>query len=185
MDLANEKAALRAQMKSRISAMTAEQMQRQSMAACRRIARLDAFINAGTVLVYAAVKGECDPALLAQTARRMGKRVAYPRCEGNELGLYIGEAGGLVPGAFGIPEPDAACQRIDIGEVDFAVIPGVAFDKQGGRLGRGKGYYDRLLEGAGAVKAGLCFNEQLVDRVPMEAHDGRMDIIVAENGIYC
>lgn len=180
MDILGEKAALRAEVKNRISAMSPEEMLRQSVAVCMRMAQSSEFINADTVLVYSAKKGECDPRLLAEIACGMGKRVAYPRCEGNELGLYIAEAEQLIPGAYGIQEPDETCQRVDIAEVDFAVIPGVAFDKQGGRLGRGKGYYDRLLKDAKAVKAGLCFNEQLVEQVPMESHDGRMDMIVAE-----
>ncbi|MBQ3131067.1 MAG: 5-formyltetrahydrofolate cyclo-ligase [Clostridia bacterium] len=185
MDIKDEKTALRAEMKSRIAAMSHDEMTRQSITACMRLTQSSEFINADTVLVYKAMKGECDPQMLADIAYGMGKRVAYPRCEGSELGLYLADEGQLVSGVFGILEPDESCQRITIDEVDFAVIPGAAFDKQGGRLGRGKGYYDRLLKEAKAVKAGLCFNEQLVERVPMESHDGRMNMIAAENGIYC
>jgi len=180
MDMISEKAALRAEMKSRIAEMTQEEMNRQSVAVCMRLAQSSEFINADTVLVYKAMKGECDPALLADIAYGMGKRVAYPRCEGDELGLYIADEGQFIPGMYGILEPDDSCERIDMAEVDFAVIPGVAFDRNGGRLGRGKGYYDRLLKDSKAVKAGICFNEQIVDSVPMEVHDGRMDMIAAE-----
>ena len=172
--------ALRAEIKSRIANMTPEEMHRQSVAVCMRLAQSSEFINADTVLVYSAMKGECDPRLLADIAYGMGKRVAYPRCEGDELGLYIADEGRFIPGVFGILEPDDSCERIDLADVDFAVIPGLAFDKTGGRLGRGKGYYDRLLRGARTVKAGICFNEQLVDNVPVEAHDGGMDMIAAE-----
>ena len=180
MDMISEKAALRAEMKSRIAEMTQEEMGRQSVAVCMRLAQSSEFINADTVLVYKAMKGECDPVLLAEIAYGMGKRVAYPRCEGDELGLYIADEGQFIPGVFGILEPDYSCERIDMAEIDFAVIPGVAFDRNGGRLGRGKGYYDRLLKGSKAVKAGICFNEQIADRVPMDVHDGRMDMIAAE-----
>ena len=181
MDIISQKAALRAEIKNRIASMTREEMSRQSIAVCMRLAQTCEFIKADTVLVYSAMKGECDPRLLADIAHGMGKRVAYPRCEGDELGLYIGDEGHFIVGAFGILEPDDSCQRISVADVDFAVIPGMAFDKKGGRLGRGKGYYDRLLKGAKAVKAGICFNEQTVDRVPMDMHDGRMDMIAAEN----
>ena len=180
MDIQREQAALRAEMKSRIAELTPVEIRRQSIAACMRLAQFGAFIKADTVLVYKAMKGECDPALLADIAYGMGKRVAYPRCEGDELGLYIADEGQFVPGVFGILEPDDSCKRIDVAEVDLAVIPGLAFDEKGGRLGRGKGYYDRLLNGMKAVKAGVCFNEQLIGRVPMDVHDGRMDMIVTE-----
>lgn len=180
MEMISEKAALRTAVKNRTAALTQEEMNRQSAAVCMRLAQTSEFINAGTVLVYSAMKGECDPGLLADIAYGMGKRVAYPRCEGNELGLYVGDTHQLTEGAFGILEPDDSCEKTDMSEVDFAVIPGVAFDRNGGRLGRGRGYYDRLLKGTGAVKAGICFNEQIVDNVPMDAHDGRMDMIAAE-----
>ena len=181
MDIISEKKALRAAIKNRIAAMTREEMRRQSIAVCMRLTQTYEFINANTVLVYSAMKGECDPRLLADIAHGMGKRVAYPKCEGDELGLYIGDESKFIPGAFGIPEPDDSCERIDMAEVDFAVIPGVAFDKNGGRLGRGKGYYDRLLKDSKTVRAGICFNEQMVESVPMDIHDGRIDMIVAEN----
>ncbi len=185
MEIRSEKAALRAEIKKKTAELSAGEMRRQSIAACMRAAQLSGFINADTVLVYSAVKDELDPILLAEIARGMGKQVAYPRCEGDELGLYIVKDGHLTSGSFGLQEPDDTCRRIDIEDVDFAVVPGLAFDRQGGRLGRGKGYYDRLLREASAVKAALCFNEQLTEQVPMEAHDGRMDMIVTENGIYC
>ena len=180
MDIRSEKMALRAEIKKTIAAMSHEEMRRQSIAVCMRLAQSSEFINADTVLVYSAMKGECDPRLLADIAYGMGKRVAYPRCEGDELGLYIADEGRFVPGVFGIPEPDGSCERIDLADVDFAVIPGLAFDGKGGRLGRGKGYYDRLLMGTKAVKVGICFNEQLIHRVPMDVHDGRMDMVVTE-----
>lgn len=185
MDIISEKKALRAEIKQRTAELSMEERNRQSVAVCMRAAQLSGFINADTILVYSAVKDELDPILLAEIARGMGKQVAYPRCEGDELGLYIVKDGHLTSGSFGIQEPGDTCRRIDIDDVDFAVVPGVAFDKQGGRLGRGKGYYDRLLRETSVVKAALCFNEQMTEQVPMEAHDGRMDMIITENGIYC
>ncbi len=180
MDIRSGKKALRAEMKKIIADLPEEEIRRQSIAACMRAAQCSQFINAETVLVYSAVKGEIDPVLLAEIARGMGKQVAYPRCEGEELGLYIAKDGHFVPGVFGIPEPDDTCRRIGVDQVDFAVVPGLAFDRQGGRLGRGKGYYDRLLENTAAVKAALSFNEQLTEYVPMEEHDSRMDMIITE-----
>lgn len=180
MDIFSNKAAVRAIIKERLKAMTACEMERQSAAACRRAVNSSAFQSAKTILVYSAMPGECDPAYIAEQARRRGKAVAYPKCENGTLGLYLAEPGQLKAGAYGIYEPDESCERIQAGCVDFAVIPGLAFDLDGGRLGRGGGYYDRLLGNMQAVKLGLCFNEQLLDRVPMAAHDCKVDMIAAE-----
>lgn len=180
MDIPGEKAALRAAVRERLKSLTVAEMEHQSRKACERLAECEPFQAAKILLLYSAMNGECDPERLAEIAWSMGKYVAYPRCEGDELGLYIASPCQLRAGAYGILEPDETCQRINAEDVDFAVIPGIAFDMRGGRLGRGKGYYDRLLRNMTAVKAGLCFNEQLVEYVPMDTHDCEMDMVVVE-----
>ncbi len=92
---------------------------------------------------------------------------------------YLG-SGSLVVGRFGIAEPSAAVPRRSLEDADVVVVPGVAFDPQGGRLGRGVGYYDRALAGAraGVPLIGLAYDECVVDEVPMEPHDRRVDIVV-------
>ena len=82
----------------------------------------------------------------------------------------------LVKGSFGISEPQAA--EIDPCTVDLVIVPGVAYDRQMNRLGRGKGYYDRLLAGISAPCIGICFDCQLVGRVPAESHDRPMDAVI-------
>lgn len=87
----------------------------------------------------------------------------------------------LVRGAYGIMEPKASCSRRSACGMDLLIIPGVAFDRKGGRLGRGGGYYDKLLSDAKKVtKIGLCFREQLVKKVPMTARDVRMDKVITD-----
>lgn len=184
MDMPGEKAALRAAVRERLKCLTMAEMGRQSQGACERLAECEPFQAAKVLLVYSAMNGECDPGRLVKIARDMGKYVAYPRCEGSELGLYVASPCQLRAGAYGILEPDETCQRINAEDVDFAVIPGMAFDTHGGRLGRGKGYYDRLLRNMTAIKAGLCFNEQLVEHVPMDVRDCEMDMVVVEKMRY-
>lgn len=107
------------------------------------------------------------------------KRILLPVVCGDDLELrpYTGD-GHLAEGAFHIEEP-AGEAFADYAQIDLAVIPGVAFDRLGNRLGRGKGYYDRLLPRLkDAYKIGLCFPCQRVDRLPAEAHDVPMDEIV-------
>jgi 5,10-methenyltetrahydrofolate synthetase len=81
-------------------------------------------------------------------------------------------------GQFGIREPAAHCPAIPVNQLDLALAPGVAFDAGGHRLGRGRGYYDRLLEPFAGVAAGVAFDWQILERVPVEPHDRRLDVIV-------
>ena len=94
-----------------------------------------------------------------------------------ELRVYTGP-GDLATGAYGIEEPTGALFT-DYDAIDFIVVPGVAFDRNGNRLGRGKGYYDRLLPRIpSAYKAGICFPFQIVEEVPAETFDIRMDEVI-------
>lgn len=87
----------------------------------------------------------------------------------------------LKKGAYNIREPRAFCKERPAGRMDIIIVPGVAFDKGGGRLGRGGGYYDRLLRKAKkVVKVGLCFREQIVKKVPMKAHDVKVDRVITD-----
>ncbi len=87
----------------------------------------------------------------------------------------------LKKGAYNIMEPKAFCEKRPARQMDIIIAPGVAFDKSGGRLGRGGGYYDRLFRKAKkVVKIGLCFREQIVKKVPMKAHDVRVDKIITD-----
>lgn len=87
----------------------------------------------------------------------------------------------LKKGAYNIREPRAFCKERPVRQMDIIIVPGVAFDKRGGRLGRGGGYYDRLLRQAPkVVKVGLCFREQIVKKVPMKAHDVKVDQVITD-----
>jgi 5-formyltetrahydrofolate cyclo-ligase len=110
----------------------------------------------------------------------------------DELKLaLVGSLEEVEPAPFGLLEPKEALRQdqaraVPPADVDFFVVPGVAFDRHGGRLGHGRGYYDRLLAHArpDATLAGLCFEVQLVDEVPMSGHDVRLDYVVTELGVY-
>ncbi|MFH1208302.1 MAG: 5-formyltetrahydrofolate cyclo-ligase [Candidatus Omnitrophota bacterium] len=87
----------------------------------------------------------------------------------------------LKKGAYNIREPRAFCEERPASQMDIIIVPGVAFDKRGGRLGRGGGYYDRLLRKAQkVVKVGLCFRAQIVKKVPMKAHDMKVDRVITD-----
>ncbi len=81
-------------------------------------------------------------------------------------------------GPFWIPEPKPACAQIPLDALKLVLVPGVAFDLCGRRLGRGRGFFDRLLAEAGGLKCGIAFDEQIVPAIPVESHDVQMDFIL-------
>lgn len=140
------------------------------------------FSSAFCIVLYSPVRGEVLTDLLAEKAQQLGKRLIFPRMRGRQLDLVeTASRDELLPGPFGILEPSGD-HTVAIGEVDLLVVPGVVFDRAGHRIGYGKGFYDRLLHGAEhACKAGIAFDFQLVEALPVEAHDVRMDLLVTES----
>ena len=138
------------------------------------------FSQAQTILLYSALPDEVQTQSLLDELTAAGKTVLLPKVvssEDMELRRYTGTSS-LQPGAYGIMEP-AGTLFTDYAAIDVAVVPGMAFDVQGHRLGRGKGYYDRFLAKVpGVYKIGLCFSWQMVDEVPSEANDITMDEVM-------
>lgn len=153
--------------------------------------RFPPFTGASTVCSYVALPDEVQTAEGLQTLLAEGKRVVVPFCSGEELKLrLIVSLDELCPGHWGILEPLPAVREdpqrnISFEEIDVILVPGVAFDCQGRRLGRGKGFYDRLLARlpARCLRIGLAFRCQLFDRLPELPHDARVDAIATESGI--
>lgn len=138
-----------------------------------------AFRAANTILLYHSLKDEVDTHAFIQKWSRE-KQILLPVVVGDdlELRLYTGPED-LAIGAYGIEEPTGALFT-DYSAINLIVVPGVAFDRNGNRLGRGKGYYDRLLPRIpSAYKIGICFPYQVVDEVPAEPFDIRMDEIIS------
>lgn len=136
--------------------------------------------NAGTVLIYSPLKDELDVSPLIKDAAKSGKTVLLPVVSGTDLtlGIYKGD-NLLTKGAFGISEPSAEIfPEEKYSEISVAIIPGMAFDKNGNRLGRGKGYYDRFLPKlTGTYIIGVCFPFQMFEKIPSEEFDIKMDRI--------
>jgi 5-formyltetrahydrofolate cyclo-ligase len=132
---------------------------------------------------------ELDISILLQVALALGKELALPRFE-PASGSYLSAAvrsleTDLKPGQFGTCEPAPGCQSVPLNRLDFALVPGVAFTLDGRRLGRGKGFYDRLLAGIRGLKCGVAFDQQLVDAIPTEPHDCRVDCILTPSLWHC
>ena len=165
---------LRQQIRTQKRRLSAAELAVMSEDICSKVLALASWQEAGTLLLYYPLPDEVDVRLLIKDAFESGKKVLLPVVKGDELELrlYEGEAS-LKEGAFGIMEPTGPLfAPIHYDEIELAIIPGMAFDSAGHRLGRGKGYYDRLLPNLKAANLiGICFPFQFLEEVPAEAHD--------------
>ena len=157
----------------------AERLKALSAAVCANLESNPVYDSASVVLLYASLPDEVDTTPLVQRAIASGKTVVLPVVLGDELELrvYSGDDS-METGAFGIMEPMGEPY---VGDVDVAIVPGVAFSDGGVRLGRGKGFYDRMLKSLPCYKIGLCFSFQRMDISSLaEPHDVLMDEVVSD-----
>jgi 5-formyltetrahydrofolate cyclo-ligase len=160
---------------------------------CERLVALPEYWAAKTVMYYVDVRSEVRTRHFLQTALGHGKRIVVPYCvQGDELETFLlTDMGQLAVGMYKILEPrvelrSAPEYKVPVAELELIVVPGVAFDRQGGRLGHGKGYYDKLLENArpDTPLVALAFECQLFPHIPMQEHDVYMDQVVTEKDVY-
>jgi len=149
----------------------------------KRLESLPGFEKAKTILMFWSIPGEPFTHDFIATLSK-NKRVVLPRVVGEDLELRLYDADRMIPGFRGILEPGPDAVLVEPSEIDFAIIPGLAFDADGRRLGRGKGYYDRLLPSLICPKAGVCPDSHIVKEVPMEAHDIPVDVVITPNNLY-
>lgn len=174
---------IRANMKDRRAALTVEEREEKSRAAALALLGTDEYRNAASVMLYYPIGKEVDTAYVAEAAIADGKRVIYPvtdETSGRITPIAVKSDTEFVKGGFKIPEPRGEAYD---GVIDLVVVPGVAFDRRGARLGYGKGCYDGFLGNLSALKIGLCYDMQLMDTLPTEVHDVGMDMIVTESEI--
>lgn len=178
------KHALRKGALARRRALTPEQVSSCSFALQRRFLELPEYQKARVLALYAPIHREAETAVIALEALAAGKTVLYPAVEGESLEFRrIQGLSELAPGCYGIPEPVG--ETWDPRDADLFVVPGVAFDLYGRRIGYGKGYYDKALhhlEGSGRL-VGFCFEIQLVEEIAGEPHDVTMDLVVTESRV--
>lgn len=189
----NPKHQLRRQAQRARQQLSTEQKDERSRRIVARVGALPQYAAAKTALWYLGVRNEVrtENSVVGEILSGQ-KRVAIPWCEADHLLLFhLREMNDLEEGAFGILEPKTelrqlASRRVAPGEVDVASVPGVAFDRQGNRLGHGAGYYDRLLAelSPSACLIGLAYECQLVEAIPHEPHDVGMDLVVTEAEVY-
>jgi 5-formyltetrahydrofolate cyclo-ligase len=176
------KRALRGQTQARVNAMAPAQQTVASQRACALLEKQPVWQNASSILFYAPLPAELDIWPLVARVLGEGKQAALPRFVPEHDG-YVACAvrnpeQEITVGRFGIREPVPGCPATALNRLDFILVPGVAFDLQGRRLGRGKGFYDQLLAAVRGTTCGVAFDEQIVGAVPVEPHDISLSCIL-------
>ncbi len=147
-----------------------------------RLEKLAAFMMADNVLMYNSLPDELSTREFIE--RWSGrKRFLLPRVNGIDLDVLPYDRTRMHLGAFRIEEPDGD-EVADVDTIDLVIVPAVAYDHQGNRVGRGKGYYDRLLSRIKAVKIGVGYDFQLFDTIDAEPHDIPVDIVITEHHLH-
>ncbi|WP_028778435.1 5-formyltetrahydrofolate cyclo-ligase [Shimazuella kribbensis] len=147
---------------------------------CEQIKQLPIYKNASSILAYFSVRNEVSLYPLIEDAWKQGKRVSLPSMKQDEIipRLFTSPSD-LEQSEFHILEPRSGCEKVDLHELDLVLVPGVAFDQQGYRLGFGKGHYDRFFSNIPDVyKCGIAYHEQIVETIFPEVHDIPMDLVI-------
>lgn len=187
MSLPFDKSSIRTTLLRQRECLTRDQVQKLSAAAQAQLLAHPAFMQARTLALYSPIRNEVETGGLLAAALTEGKRVCFPCVVDEHLYFYqVLAQEELQAGCFGVCEPDRRADEIDSGEIDLLLIPGVAFDRQGFRLGYGRGYFDRMLGNGNfsGLRVGFGYDFQLVDALPAEIHDQRIELLVTEKGIY-
>lgn len=188
-----EKSALRAEVLARCRALGGTERQSKSRAIHERVLHLPEFLASRAIHLYLSFRHEVQTAEIVRDALRSGRRVVVPVQQVSGGGLLLSELrdypAEVAPGRWGIPEPKPEFVRpVSPEVVDLFILPGVAFDPSGNRLGYGKGYYDRLLAARRRTPAevplvALAFEVQVLGRLPAGLHDVRVHKIVTEDRV--
>lgn len=174
---------LRAKIRARLENISPAVRAVESIDLCERLkAQMP---SARAILFYAPLPDELDVWPVLELSLALGTTCALP-CFDPEKKTYGARilnhlVTDIVTGKFGVREPAPHCAELALDQLDLVLVPGVAFDLLGGRLGRGRGFYDRLLVEASGVKCGVAYDFQLQEIIPTEPHDARVDFILTPN----
>ena len=183
-----DKAQLRRQLQHSLLALEPEQRNRKSRQACRHLTSTEQFQNASTVMLFVSLPYEVDTSEAILCAWQLGKTVAVPKVSREQRHMIAVQINsletGLTTDAWGLRTPTAGIP-VPFGDIDMVVTPGLGFDRNGHRIGRGGAYYDRFFahEDLKACRCGFAFAEQLIDSVPVTEHDQPLDLLVTDEEI--
>ncbi len=183
-----DKNTIRKQISATKKSMPLTEISEKSELICKRFMEQEFYKNADVIYLYAPYNQEIITWSILEDAVRSGKRAAVPRCFGDVMEFfYITSKDELMPGAYGIPEPSGDMNML-VNEKDVLLLmPGLAFDKNMGRIGYGGGFYDKYLDShkdTNFYKAALAYDFQLLDELPLEEHDYRVDALVTVSKVF-
>lgn len=179
----NEIRALNKAKRSEMSRIVAEQ---KSLVAAKFFLTSELYENADCLMLYMPLGNETDTSEIIKAAFMDGKKVIFPTTDaksGEITAYYADENTMFAKGAFSVYEPTNA-EKADLTEIDVVIVPGIAFDRSGARVGFGKGCYDRFLKEVKALKIGFCYEFQICDKIVGDEHDVSMNYLITENGIH-
>ncbi|MFN7137754.1 MAG: 5-formyltetrahydrofolate cyclo-ligase [Limisphaerales bacterium] len=177
-----EKQKIRQFARQKIQDISAIQREHNSALACALLQTQKLWQQSRSVFFYSPLPSELNIWALVPEALGAGKTVLLPKFDpasNSYLPYRIQDLeGDLLPGKFGINEPDGNCEPYPLKQLDLTLVPALAFDPLGNRLGRGRGFYDRLLAAVSGAKCGVAFDEQILSKVPVEPHDIPVDYVL-------
>ena len=181
----DEKKALRRKFATQRQTIPESERLEKSRAICNNFLSSMAYEHSDTILLYYSINSEVDTQELIDTVLKSGKRLALPVCRENSemVFRYIQSRDDLTKGFFSALEPKSNLEEFKGAKHTVCVIPAIAFDKEGYRIGYGKGYYDRFLKGISAKTAGFSYNFSLADNLPYEKTDVPLDYVITEKEV--
>lgn len=173
---------IRIRIKAQKALLSPQEKAEAAAAAFALLERTASFMMSDKILMYHSLPDEIST---LDFLERWGgiKHFFLPRVNGVNLDILPYDRSSLRLGAFQIEEPQGD-DTINVDEIEMIIVPGVAYDKTGNRVGRGKGYYDRLLSATKALKVGMAYDFQIVDEIDAEPHDVKVDIVITDKNIY-
>lgn len=179
------KAEIRKICKEKRNSMFIDDVTEKSTMASKLFLSSEIYKNSKYIMLYMPLGNETDTSLILDLALHEGKRVVLPVTDVDNTDIIpctVSKDTSFKIGSYNIIEPDKN-EKVNKTEIDVILVPGIAFGRNGARVGFGKGYYDKFLKGTKAIKVGFCYEFQLFDEIDADIHDIPMDYIVTENSI--
>jgi len=180
-----DKNSIRDSVAAKRSSLSDAEAEQKSLQISNNLQALDIFKLSRRIALYFPIQKEVRTQYIFDQAVNCEKEVYFPRVNGSSLDFYrVNNLEQLRPGKLGVFEPDTNLPKVNIQHINLYILPGLAFDRSGNRLGFGKGYYDRALDNVPqSKKVGLAYEFQLLDSVPVDEYDRKVEMIITEQGI--
>ncbi len=189
-EISDQKQSLRKQLNTDLSSYSSEKLTQWAYSVQKKVLDSDIFASSQNIGLYQSAFHELETKLLFEESKGIGKKLAYPKIEdekGPLVFFWVDTQDQLQKSKWGVFEPDEkrGAQKASMDEIDLLIIPGLAFDRSGFRLGRGKGFYDRTLKNFLGQRLGLAYSFQLFSQIPHETWDEKVNWLATEKEWIC